>query len=182
MYIKSCPVCGGEAALSESVEDRTGYYCECYACGKSTDEFATRGEAAEAWNRSEAKDLKDTELRGMYAFVMKPFKTWRKVFIRFFFLVFGPVFAYTMISSLSPGSPGILTVGMALFAAVWLAAALFLFAGFSKKHFGAVRRLLKKERVKNNIAAVLAFFAALAAHTALFVYVVIPFAERCRYG
>jgi len=181
VYLKSCPICGGEAALSEAYVDRAGYYCECFECGKSTDEFASRNAAAQAWNRSEAKDLKDTELRGLYAIVMKPLKTWWQVFYRSFFLLFGPVFSYTIMTSLSSDYPPILNVGMNLFWIFWLTVGLYLYVKFSKKHYSTVRRLLKKERTENLIATILAYITALCAHAALILFVIIPFAELCRY-
>jgi len=180
-YLKPCPICGREAALYEANQDRIGYYCECYECAKSTDEFETENEAEEAWNRSEANDLKDTELRGTYAIVIKPFHTWEHVFWRFFLLL-SSVAAVTIIYSFKVYMNTVLYIGTGLGGLLCLAVALyFSFQYFIRLH-GIVRRLRPKERTKNLIAAASACFTALCAYVVLIVFVLIPFIEFCRSG
>ena len=55
-YLKPCPICSGKATLTEAYVDRSGYYCECISCAKSTDEFSTRQAAVAAWDRSNAEE------------------------------------------------------------------------------------------------------------------------------
>ncbi|HOP11752.1 MAG TPA: Lar family restriction alleviation protein [Oscillospiraceae bacterium] len=181
MYLKSCPICGGEPELSEAIQDRTGYYCECYACGKSTDEFAAKQAAADAWNRSRTTDLKDTELRGVYAIIINPFKTWWQAFIRFFSYLFGPVFVYFIVSSLSADYPTFLSVGMYIFGFFWILIGTYFYIKFFKKLIRVIRRLYKKERITNIAALVFGNVVAICAHAALLWYALIPYAELCRY-
>jgi len=182
MYLKSCPICGSEAEMSEVTEDRTGYYCECYECGKSTDEFASKQTAADAWNHSRASDLKDTELRGVYAVIINPFKTWWYTFIRFFSYLFGPVLVYFIVSSLSTNYPTVLSVGMYFFGVIWLSIGTYLYIKFLKKRIKIIRRLIKKERITNTIALIFGHILVFFAHGALLWFVLIPYAEICRYG
>ena len=179
--LKPCPICGREAALYEAVADRIGYYCECYECAKSTDEFATENDAEEAWNRSEAKDLKDTERRGMYAVVIKSFHTWEHVFWRLFLLL-SPVAAVTIICMFKVYMNTTLYIGISLGGVFGLAATLY----FSFRYFlhlqSIIRRLPPKERAKHLIAAAFACFTALSTYIALIIFVLIPFIEFCRSG
>lgn len=178
MYLKSCPICSSEPTLSEAFADRSGYYCECIQCGKSTDEFATKQAAGDAWNRSRPSDLKDTERRGMYAIIMKPFKTWWQTFYRLFSLIFGPAFSVSVIISLHQDPPVILVFGMSVFGLVWTVFGSYFFVRYSKKLFRAVRRLFLKDRIPNIVGVVFSYLIAICAHAALIWYVVIPFINK----
>jgi len=181
MFLKSCPICNSKAELSEAVEDRTGYYCECFECGKSTDEFSSKQAAVDAWNRSQATDLKNTELRGMYAIKINSFKTWWHVFIRFFSYLFGPVLVYFIVSSLSANYP-VLSIGMYIFGVFWISIGAYFYIKFFNKINLIIRRLYQKERILNIVALILGHFFAVCAHAAFLWYALIPFAEMCRYG
>ncbi len=179
--LKPCPICGREAALYEAEAERVGFYCECSVCAKSTDEFAAESEAEEMWNRSEAKDLKDTNRRGMYAIVIKPFHTWAHVFWRLFQLL-GPVAAVTVICTFKVYMNTALYIGTVLGGLLCLAVALyFSFQYFLRLH-GILRRLPAKERRKHLIAAALAFSTVLGAYIALIFFALIPLIGFCRGG
>ena len=51
--LKPCPFCGGEAAEDEEDQrfTRYPYYVECHNCGARSDEWKTKKEAIDAWNR-----------------------------------------------------------------------------------------------------------------------------------
>jgi len=169
--------------LSKAIADRIGYYCTCYECGKSTDEFSSPNEAEEAWNRGEASDLKDTALRGMYAIVMTPFKTWWQVFIRFFFLLLGPVTAYMLMATLEVNLTNmVLFIGMGIGGAMWVGLALYFFVLFIRRHHRSVRRLPQKERPKNISATVFAYLNVLCVYIYLIIFIITPFIEACRSG
>ena len=180
-HLKPCPICGRDAVLYEANADRIGYYCECYECAKSTDEFATENEAEEAWNRSETKDLKDTRLRGTYAIVIKPFHTWAHVFWRFF-LLFSPVVGVTVIYTLEVYMNTVLYISTGLGGVFCLAAALYFSVQYFCRLHDIVRRLPPKERAKNLIAATFACFTVLCAYLALIIFALIPIIGFCRSG
>lgn len=180
-YLKHCPICGREAALYEAVADRIGYYCECYECAKSTDEFATEKEAEQMWNRSEAKDLKDTGLRGMYAIVMKPFYTWEQFFCHLLLLL-GPVAAVTIIFTLKTYMNTVLYIGTSLGGLFCMAIVLYFSFQYFLRFQNTVRRLPPKERRKNLIAAAFACITVLCAYIVLTLFVLIPFIRFCRSG
>jgi hypothetical protein len=169
--------------MSQNTQDRTGYYCECYACGKSTDEYKSEQAAEDAWNRSRAEDLKDTELRSVYAVVIHPFRTWWQTIARFFFYLFGLFMVGTVLSTLTTASAGILYFGTGLFGAVWISFGSFYYIKYLENRVQSIRRLTAgRARIFNFTALIFAHLLVLAAYAALIQYFVIPFAEKCRYG
>lgn len=182
MYLKSCPICGGEATMSEDSQDRTGYYCECCSCAKSTDEFASKQAAETAWNRSRAEDLKNTDQRCSYAVVIYPFKTWWQTTYRFFLTLFGLFLGSTIIATLTPGSASIFYVTMSIFAVVWISVGTYYYIKYLKKTVPYIRRSAKRARVLNLTSFIFAHLLVLCAYAALVWFFTIPFAEKCRYG
>lgn len=181
MYLKPCPICGEKAAMSEAVADRTGYYCECYACDKSTDEFSSKQAAEDAWNRSEAWNLKDTALRNSYAIIINPSKTFRYTFLRFFLTLLGLFLAGTLIATLNSGFMGIFIGALCIFAAFWTAVGAYYYIKYLKKLLPPVSRLVRRARILNLTTFILANLSVLCAYAALVWFIAIPFVEKCRY-
>jgi Lar family restriction alleviation protein len=49
---KLCPFCGSEARIKMLLkENKETYFCECWLCSCRTQDFNTKEEAIEAWNR-----------------------------------------------------------------------------------------------------------------------------------
>lgn len=182
VYLNECPICGGRAELSHANDDRVGYkardayYCECPACGKSTDEFLTEEEAVNVWNNSQTTDLKETGERIVRSAVIKPFSVFLHTFLRVLLLLTGPVLLFFLVFSANYDIAWWLWATYGIILVMWLGFGIPAYAKFSARRNQLIRHIPKESRTANRFAIMMGDFAAVIAHELIFIYILLPIA------
>lgn len=194
VYLNECPVCGSKAELMHAYESRTpykaqdAYYCECPECGKSTDEFLSEEEAAEAWNKSGKDDLKDTDERILRSVVIKPAKVWLDTFSRMVLLLIVPVFLIFLVySSKYLDKDGFnmawwlwATYGIIL--AMWLGFGIPAYAKYAGKRNRMIKHIPKENRAANRFAILIGIISAVIVLSLIAIFIFLPIAEGARFA
>ncbi|HNX14105.1 MAG TPA: hypothetical protein PK854_08600 [Oscillospiraceae bacterium] len=182
VYINECPICGGRAELSRANEDRNGckaldaYFCECPACGKSTDEFLTEEEAVNIWNNSRSTDLRDTGERIVRSAVVKPLLVFLHTFLRVLLLLVGPVLLFFLVFSANYDIAWWLWVTYGIILLIWLGFGIPAYVKFAGQRNRLIRHIPKEKRPMNRLAIMMGDFAAVIAHQLIFLYILMPIA------
>lgn len=180
VYLNPCPICSEEATLSKSQTEHSAhktqdaYFCECPACGKSTDEFLSEQEAASVWNKSRAEDLKDVDERIVRSAVLKPVKTWLSTVSRLFMIPLGPLVIFALLLSFDFKLSWMVNLLLGIAAAFWLGIFIAAYVKYAGPRLRLIRHLPEKSRIGNLLAIAAGYITVLGIQAALYVYMLIP--------
>jgi len=185
VYLNPCPFCNEEAVLTKSQGEHSAhqikdaYFCECSACGKSTDEFLSEQEAASAWNRSGAENLKDVDERIIRSVILKPVKTWLSTISRLFMIPIGPLIAFTLLLSFDFDISWVVIILLGVGALVWLIIFISAYTKYANQRLYLIKHLPKQSRSGNLIAIVMGYITIIFLDIVFFLFILMPLATLC---